>query len=167
MKKILLVFMCAAFSTLNSFSQDSEDSFPNYQRVFEMEGKTKSEIYPLLKTWIAINFVSANDITQLDDPENGKIIVKYIYITHQKQMGMSYQAKTYNTATFDIKDNKFRCSISVTNVTTGTSEVPVYDAILKNKKGYKGIKVSIEKKIDEIFESLTKLNTISETNNDW
>lgn len=66
MKKLLFIF---AFFPLFVFSQD-------YSEVIKVPGKTSSQLYGSAREWFAESFKSANDVLQLEDQINGKLIGK-------------------------------------------------------------------------------------------
>ena len=44
--------------------------------VIQAQGKSVSEIYTTVKSWVATTFNSAQDVIQMDDPDNGILICK-------------------------------------------------------------------------------------------
>lgn len=93
MKKLLLIFVLLP---LFVFSQD-------YSEIVKVPGKSASQLYLSAREWFAESFKSANDVLQMDDKENGKLIGK-------GSMPVSVQYKSaFNTvpiilhATFTIK----------------------------------------------------------------
>jgi len=75
--------------------------------TIEMPGVSKNELYNRAKKWIAENFRSAKDIIQLDDKENGKIIVKS-NITYTGKFSRAYIGSFDFTFTFDCKEGKYK-----------------------------------------------------------
>lgn len=85
--------------------------------VFEVEGKTKSELYSLINRWISINYNSANNVIQMNDKESGTIIVKGINeLFYESQI--PFKRTQYVPSTFglrfrhlieiNIQDNRYR-----------------------------------------------------------
>jgi hypothetical protein len=112
MKKALL---SVAFFAL-SFSLFSQEVITTNQKA--------SEMYVRAKSWIALNFKSANDVIQADIT-NEKIIAKGVsknYIT--TKYGNQIINVPYDIGiivTFDIKEGKYRYNVQTTE---STAEVP-------------------------------------------
>ena len=47
-----------------------------FDEVIKAEGKSVSEVYTTVKTWVATNFNSAQDVIQMDDPDNGILVCR-------------------------------------------------------------------------------------------
>jgi len=143
-----------------------KDSFPTYQVRVHIDGMTSKQIYSSVKEWTAINFKSANNGIKMDDQESGKIIIKaqsdYSYkrdITIENRLHtvvMSYVF--YYDIIFDIKDNKFRFSIEITDVIENRNNTSEFDSMKNginsyNKRIFDGIsnfKSSLSDKIIKI-----------------
>lgn len=71
MKKLFLVFL---FLPLHLFAQEIKGT--QMSQVFNVEGVSASELHSRINIAIANIFNSANDVIQLNDPQNNKFIVK-------------------------------------------------------------------------------------------
>ena len=71
MKKIVIVFFLLP---LNLFAQEIKGT--QMSQVFTVEGVSASELHSRINIAIANIFNSANDVIQLNDPQNNKFIVK-------------------------------------------------------------------------------------------
>ena len=125
---LLLLIAC------NTFGQNLEmtkDEFPIYQGVISMTGNESKQIYGLLKEWVAINYKSAKDVIQVDDPENGKLVLKGLdkYLI-QASMGVLVENVCSHTIILETKPEKFRFTIEITEVTTGTLNQPILSDVL-------------------------------------
>lgn len=133
----------------NSFSQKIEitkNELLTYQGVVTVPGKDSKQIYGLLKEWVARNYKSAKDVIQVDDSENGKLILKgedkyFIDVA----MGVKAENICFHTITLETKVEKFRFTIEITEVTTGTLKQPILSDVLlsnppvkPNGKAYSG-----------------------------
>ena len=112
------------------------NEFPNYQGIVTVDEKTATEIYSKIKSWVAINFKSANDVIQHDDKENGKLIAKgnvQVGFTFAKKI---WPARVYFTLQVDVKDNRFRYTYEVTEVMdeSGARQPPVKSITSKPNK---------------------------------
>jgi hypothetical protein len=122
MKKII-IFSFLLFSVFG-FGQNKieilKDTFPTCQGIVTIDGKNSKQIYSMLKEWTAINFLSAQAHIQMDDLENGMLIIKGssgFYITYDLQ---PIDFEIDYSITFNVKDNKYRFIIDVIDVTAGT-----------------------------------------------
>jgi hypothetical protein len=85
--------------------QVSEETGKYQSQSTEMfEGIQKNELYSKVKTWIALNYKSADDVVQLDDPNNDLIICKGNFPTSL----FGKKGWIGHTLTFDFKDGKIR-----------------------------------------------------------
>jgi len=147
MKKILFLFILTMFTCARSFSQE-----------VIVTNQKSSEMYSKAKSWVAVNFKSANDVIQADIP-NEKIIVKGIskntLISKYGDKDIPFPWELGIVVTFDIKEGKYRYSVE-------TSESPIdilsderaeymVDSVLKvtpgggmiGKKGRESMKVNM------------------------
>lgn len=117
-------------------------SIPLFSQEVITTNQKASEMYSNAKSWIALNFKSANDVIQADIP-NQKIIAKGIsknFIT--AKYGNQVTNVPYDMGiivTFDIKDGKYRYTIETTE---SIAEVPsderaeiMADSIIKATPG--------------------------------
>ncbi len=95
--------------------------------VFELQGKTKAQIYSAITKWISINYNSGKSVTQLSDSEGGNIIVKGIneisYLTNTKILYPNMKSAPETALTkfnhlieINIKDNKFRINYKIIDI---------------------------------------------------
>jgi hypothetical protein len=101
------------------------NEFPQYQGIVTVNSKPASEIYPQIKSWVAINFKSANDVIQHDDKEKGKLIAKGSVQVNFTFSRKQWPAKVYFTLQVDVKDNRFRYTYDVTEVMDESGARPV------------------------------------------
>ena len=116
MKKILNL-MAVILLSLPAYAEEL-----SYSEVIEVEGKTKTEIYNGLKQWVALNFRSANAVTQMDDPVNCILIVKGNFEYEYGNFTMAaYTGWVSFTLKFQAKDGRFKVTMT--------------DFVHENKKG--------------------------------
>jgi hypothetical protein len=117
-------------------------SFSLFSQEVVTTNQKASEMYVKAKSWIALNFKSANDVIQADIP-NEKIIAKGIsknYLT--SKYGNQIINIPYDMGiivTFDIKEGKYRYNVQTTESlaevpTEGRAEAMV-DSIIKVTPG--------------------------------
>lgn len=69
---------------------------------------SKDELYARAKSYFAYSFKSAQDVIQLDDKENGKIIAKGNFTSMNKTAIGRYGSRIQFTFTIDLRDGRFR-----------------------------------------------------------
>ncbi len=166
MKKILLFTLIIVLMTSLVHAQEGKNKFPEYQDVIQVD-KTSDEIYSNLKSWIATTFNSANDVIQLDDVTNKKIIIKGISTFAYKRM-VTINGKVFFTLTLEAKDNRFRYTIIFTNVEVGTNHQSAMSELIEkpNSKNSKLILPEIEKIRDNLVLGMKNSN-LGNSNDDW
>lgn len=124
MRKLLLgtlLMFC-----LTSFGQEYKIEEKSITGVFDVDGKSKAEIFSAINKWISINYNSAKNVIQLNDTEAGNIIIKGINeVTYKNAIKFIYPKNAYipeNTTTkfnhlieINIKENKYRIIYKITD----------------------------------------------------
>jgi hypothetical protein len=96
MKKLIAFIFVVSFNLL---------AIEPIQDIKQLDGLTKGELYNKSIEWIAKSFVSANDVIQVKDQENGKIIAKCISYDN---FDFGIKRHFSYTLTIDLKDGKVR-----------------------------------------------------------
>lgn len=167
MKRFFIALMLC-FISVTCFSQEIKvisDTFPTYQGVVTTKIPAK-DLYTKAKLWIAENFKSANDVIQLDSPETGSIICKGIYV---QNAGTLTEFRGHFTFKIEAKDNRFRYTITVTDIRSGTKDVSSYQYFIDHFEG------RYARKFDEEFKAVLKqwilkianATTNNSTDDDW
>lgn len=165
MKRLILLTipLCILFPLL-SFSQTSNDNNPfdlpidstngkvSFAKIIET-GKTKSEIYTNIKSWIIENYDSPNQVIKIDDKESGIILLKSFFQNAEVVDGdnKTYTFKTnyYYSLKIIVRDSKYKIAISdieqqgVSKYTSSGysgDKSPVENALLINKESESYIK---------------------------
>ncbi|KAA6348476.1 hypothetical protein EZS27_004076 [termite gut metagenome] len=113
MKKIV-VLICLCVAATLGYAQENPLSF---EEVIQEEGKSAKELYTIIKTWVASNFKSANDVIQMDDSESGILICKG-NISYKAPGGMSYRyIDGHINFTLKAQTKDGRCKIIVSDFT--------------------------------------------------
>ena len=163
---VVLLVLCVSICYSQIDVQKQE--FPNYQGIVSVENKSANDIYSKSKVWIVTNFKSANDVIQLDDKDNGKLIVKGNTTVLFTFMKTKYPSRVHFTLTIDIKDNRFRYTYLVTEVMDESGKYPVSIMNSMHNKPNKAtiieIKENISIKFKEIIEYIN--NSINNTSDD-
>ncbi len=75
-----------------------------YHETIAVPGKSKDELYAAAKEWFVYAYKSANNVIQLDDPANGKLIGKGTFTV--PYLGELQVVR--HTVTIEVKDGKYR-----------------------------------------------------------
>lgn len=142
MKKYIFILVMCLASTLCRGVEIKETStiFPEYQGIVN-SNISASDLYTKAKLWIAENFRSANDVIQLDSPETGTIICKGIYVYDQGKLS---EMRVHMTLKVEAKDNRFRYTVTVSDMRAGTRDVSGYSMYAKSPEGKYATKFSDE-----------------------
>ena len=168
MKKTIILFFLITVST---YSQEPLE----YDNIIEVNSIEKDKLFEILNDWTAIIFNSANDVIQLSDKDNGKLIIKGV---KNYSLGRSlyncYDGFISFTLRIVVKDNKYRITIlqlkhnSMNNnvcslglITTAELFKPKGFAKREKNKIWKDLKV----KSSELNKSI--LNSIKEKINNY
>jgi hypothetical protein len=145
MKKILFLFafLCVAKVTNAQEYKIEEKSVTG---VFEVGGKTKSDIFSLINKWISINYNSSKNVIQMNDSESGTIIIKGINEVKYKNTAKTlypnnkyipefYTTKFNHLIEVNAKDGKFRIIFRILDI---ASENVGYNDITFNCVNFNG-----------------------------
>lgn len=125
MKKIL--FLVLIMSSLNNYSQTYTTEAKALTGVFDVDGKSKAEIFSAINKWISINYNSGKSVTQLSDSEGGNIVVKGIneisYPNNSKILYPKMKSLPDNSIMkfnhlieINIKENKYRIIYKIVEI---------------------------------------------------
>lgn len=141
-----------------------------FERVVEVPGYSKDQIYSSTKIWIAENFKSAKSVIELDSKEDGIIIGNGII--QYPCSGMECLAKSDWKVPFtmrvDMKDQKFKISFSNIKLSwpakysSGISS-PAYDGPVNSQGNMDVIKPALLKFGDDILASINS----SKSKSNW
>jgi len=166
MKKIFLLLLTISFCSIKICSQiPVKDGVFVYDGVVTVENTDKDALYGRIYEWFARTYNSANDVIQLNDKENGKIVGKGIFKIdyYQRKPTISHTISVY------VKDGRFRYVIEFLKY----SDIQGDSFNLENfPKGWVS-KGSLYKKVDEKIKNIIgslidyskKQSTIE--NEDW
>jgi hypothetical protein len=123
MKHILLVGLITGLLAFNSFGQNKQYAYEDlylprindkvtYQDVVDIPGKTQKEIHNALRIWFLETFKNSEKVIELDDKENGIIAGNGVFRIYAKYMTAITSQYVNFSLRFDIKDEKFRYTIS-------------------------------------------------------
>lgn len=184
MKRVLLLLL--AIMPLLCFSQ-------KYSEVVQTEGRNADQLYAKAKEWFALSFNSANDVIQLDDPTNKKIIGKGVQSITYTVGKTPTSMDVHYTLMVETKDNRYKQSVSniyfsslagekfnsetiqqctsVEGLTNYYKEIGMKPWVIGKKQlritaeAYKQLLLDVDKEIESILASLKNTMTTTVTNN--
>lgn len=107
------LFRCSPYATPRDVSFPKPFQFT----LIDTVSCPKDKLYTRALTWVVKTYNSAKDVIQLNDKDDGKLILKAIMQIPVARGG--YETVDY-TMTIDVKDNKYRCTITGFTHTGGT-----------------------------------------------
>lgn len=120
------------------------------QKVIDVDSAKKNDLYIRAKLFFAEQFKSAKEVIQLDDKEQGIILGKGLTkISYWNIFSKTYE-DLFFTLKFELKDYKFRYTIS--DITHSTYKFPV-EMYWKNT----GMTKKIRKAISESLQDLSNM----------
>ena len=99
------------FLPLFSFAQQ-------YSAVVDIPNKTAVQSYRTAKDWFAVTFNSSNDVIQLDDSIQKKIIAKGIKKVYYPVRKIIVTVDEYFTLIVQFKDGKYKYDVNISEVKT-------------------------------------------------
>jgi hypothetical protein len=105
------VFALLLLASLNCYCQDAEPL--SFSEVISTDtALKKTELYSRAKAWFAETYKSAQDVIQLDDRENGKIIGKgSMRYTNNSLSGDASSGWIRYTIIVQVKDGKYKYTL--------------------------------------------------------
>jgi len=192
MKKLLLILLCLPMigfgqvqysDTLYKMELplNKESRMIEFDEIIALGGVTKNELYSRAREWFAVTFNSANNVIQMDDEKNGKIIGKGFSDIVIMFFGSKTKEMLHFTLSVYVKEERYRIKMNnfsfqvyptkgVDNLSKMSAESTIID-MLYNKRGkpYKANKTRKEQlllKSSQIIADLEKSMKIKAKNDD-
>ncbi len=141
------------------FPLDPETKTVRFQEVVIVEGVTAKELMARARTWVALAYKSAPDVTKFDD--QNKLIIKGMYHVAGKTM-FAGEFNFNHTLTIEVKDGRFRYTLANFVLTSPPGvarfEIPLEVYQTKSVK-YNGIRETLTRgklEADALITSLKK-----------
>jgi hypothetical protein len=170
MKKILLtIFMVFGFL---SNAQEFKLEGKTLTGIFEVEGKSKSELFSSINKWISINYNSSKNVIQMNDLESGTIIVKGINEVRTKNAFKKLypnSAPEFNYYKFNhlieinIKDNRYRIIYRTIDI---ASVISPNDHFNNDCVNFNGVEQNVIESYNEKMEGLLKMGFVGKKKRD-
>lgn len=114
MKKILVLTLslflaaCANHPRYNVIPPDQR----GYKHIVEVPGLSKEELHQRAKEWVAITYVSGNDVVQDQNANTGRLIGRGVTSVAIDSGGlMDVVMRSYYSVVVDVKDGKARLQL--------------------------------------------------------
>ncbi len=154
----------SAYLTVNLFAQGKIFLIKDNLTYLEYKDTTlnvsKTKAYQLTKLWIAKTFNSSGAVTDLDDPNSGTLIVKYLFDTKTvtKSVASDEPLTVFSfikaTMQIDIRDNKIRIR------TSDLEQAIALDNKNDNKRNYQLVNDAIQRLMSkgQTIESISSMD---------
>jgi hypothetical protein len=145
MKKSVLIISLTLISAVYgkpAFSQnaavpiDEDTKLITYKEVVQQEGEI-NKLYNTAIAWVNVNYKNPNEVTEVRDAENGKLVLKHRFkIFNMDSKGFRSDAGVINyTLKLEFKPNKYRYIFTDFSLAT-TSKFPLERWLDKNDPQY-------------------------------
>lgn len=171
MKKLLFLLF---FMPYFGFSQVYKTN------VIEVPETNKEILYDRAKVWVARIFRSANDVIQLDDKGNGRLIAKgnINYPAPAFVPGTNYDGRFDFMLTIEVKDGKYKYTIEDVYHESSKSGYSAGNMMLEkpnrsrwsgapSPKGYRKMKDFLNERIESTVYSLSQAMAKDDTKDSW
>lgn len=152
---ILAIIFFTTYATAQEIKQNSEGVY-ECQVIKDVKNTSKDKLFGRAKLFFAKAYKSSKDVVQLSDKEVGKIVGKGIFV-----INVFKKADIYHTITIDVKDNKYRCTITdFVYYSRGSGKMSFEKRMMMKKK-------IIRKTQEKVNNTLKELESIMSKNDDW
>lgn len=120
--KLGLTFLLVFFWTVNAVAQKETPNLPidtitkliTYTEVVSVDTSiNKQELYSRAREWFAKAYNSSQNVIQMDDKENGKIVGKALTQVYHKALGSNYPSGHINyTISIYLKDGRYKYEVT-------------------------------------------------------
>lgn len=98
-----------------------------YEAVVEAPGMSSEKLFQNAKLWFLESFQSTKDVISFEDDRLGAIAGNGIFTIYSEFMGRPIDRQVYFSVRIEVKENRFRYSIS--DLTIGPTRYPVINQI--------------------------------------
>lgn len=153
MKYLFLIFAPLIFGQGPTKDFSPREDFPPYkngkcfyQEVIEIEGVTQNQLFKRASNWVVGAYVSAPDVINQQDPEQGRIVTKG-YFTVNYVMNV---LPTYHTLTLEMKEGRYRYTLTEFYFTNGSGRT------INIEDHTKGFRKKVNKEVKELIADLKR-----------
>lgn len=102
-----------AQSEVPQFPIDPDTKKITYSEVIKLDSTIrKADLYSRAMEWFAKTYISSNEVIQMADREEGRIIGKAVMKVYYKSMGREYPSKLRYTVSIFVKQGRYKYEIT-------------------------------------------------------
>lgn len=141
------------------FSQDTKDYSPKpdqqppmkdgkcfYQEVVDINGVSQDELFKRASNWVVTAYVSAPDVINQQDPDQGRIVTKGYFTINYVMNTM----KNFHTLKIEVKDGRYRYTVNELYFVNSGGKV------IEIERHFKGYRKKVNKEVIELVADLKK-----------
>lgn len=98
------------------------DGILRYESVIDAPGLSSEQLYQNAKVWFLDTFRSSKDVITFEDPQIGIVSGNGLFNIYSEFMNQTIERTVYFSVRIEVKDNRFRYSISDLRVGSSISE---------------------------------------------
>lgn len=143
----LMMLLAPVVTSGQKIEKDSVSGIYTAKGVVQVDDVPKDKLYSRAMEWIALSYKSAQDVVQLSNKEDGKIICKGNFPVSLYMKSGSVE----HTLTLEFKDNRFRYRYTnFVYYSAGSGSVPFDGTMMGKKKAISTTEEKIEKSISSL-----------------
>lgn len=157
---------------------DEKTNKITYTGIVELPSEIdKDQLYSRGVAWFATTYNSAQNVLQMQDKENGKLIGRALFDVYHKGIGMTFESGHINyTISLFFKDNRYKYEITdfmhTSNIESGMIKTSCDEMRFSTKKLYTKVYNYYFEQLDNNMKSLIIdlkqfMNKQSESDDDW
>lgn len=122
-----------------------------YQEVVSVDGASQDELFRRAENWVVDNYISAQDVINQADPENGRIVAKGYYKITFVLTGY----RVYHALKIEVKEGRYRYTVTDFSVMSSDNQ---YTAPSRQpaEKTAKSLRKKVHKGAVPLIEDLKK-----------
>lgn len=169
MRSVYYFFIFSIFSTislgqkisirdnkLNGILPVNDQGVAQYQTVQTIEGTTKEDLFKRARKWFTTTYKSGKDVLQVADVSTGELSGKGVFTIQPTMMGMPIESFVDHMLSVEIKDNRYRVTLSNFYLTAKSIKGPI-ESIRGTSTGfYDKACTQIDERAQALFGSLDK-----------
>lgn len=127
MKKLFFLFLLPIQLFAQSYKYEDlylpiNDGVLKYEAVIDAPGLSSSQLYQNAKVWFLDTFRSSKDVITFEDPQIGIFSGNGLFNIYSQFMNQTIERTVYFSVRIEVKENRFRYSITDLRVGSSISE---------------------------------------------
>ena len=165
MKKVLLFLVVICVCTMSNAQLPMKDNNVVYEGIITVEGVEKDVLFDRIQEWFVKTYNSANDVIQIKDKENGKIMGKGVFSVnyYQRKPTISHTISVF------VRDGRFKYVIDQIGYKDVQGDSFVIENFPKSWAGKEKLYETVDKRIKSYISGLEQaaLKESQNENEDW